>query len=144
MAELLTIGDATVKRRHPFGPLGLSIITFGIYGIFWWYFINREMRDLGQKVEPFLSVLAITIGWLIIVPPFVSAYNTAARVQRVQQAAGLEVTDPTAGAMMPWLVLILWFVPFGVLLWQAYLQWGLNLAYDRWVGAGYSAALPAS
>ena len=54
--------------------LGLSLITLGIYFFFWWYFINREMRDLGQArgvdlgQNPANSVLAITIGALIIVP----------------------------------------------------------------------------
>jgi hypothetical protein len=143
VAESLNIGGVPVKRRHPFGPLGLSIITFGIYGIFWWYFINREMRDLGEEGEPILSVLAITIGWIIIIPPFVSTYNTAARIQRLQKRAGVEATDPTQGAVMPWLVLILWFIPLGGLLWQAYMQWGLNLAYDRWVESGAATALPA-
>ena len=26
----------------------LSLITLGVYFVFWWYFINREMRDVGN------------------------------------------------------------------------------------------------
>jgi len=143
MAEQLNIGGVSVKRRHPFGPLLLSLVTLGIYGIFWWYFINREMRDLGEEVEPGLSVLAITFGWLILIPPFISTYNTAERIRRTQERAGVEATDPMQGVVMPWLVLALWIIPFGGLLWQAYMQWGLNLAYDRWVRAGVPNVLEA-
>lgn len=39
--------DVRAKARNPWGVLGLSLITLGIYPIFWWYFINRELRDLG-------------------------------------------------------------------------------------------------
>jgi hypothetical protein len=52
--------------------LGLGIITLGIYHVFWWYLINREMADLGRANRtpelgdnPILSVVAVTIGALI-------------------------------------------------------------------------------
>jgi hypothetical protein len=47
------------------------LITLGIYHLVWWYKINREARDLdaGIEVSPAVSVVAITIGALIVVPP---------------------------------------------------------------------------
>ena len=50
MAEELQIPGAgtTAKIRNPLGVIGLTLITLGIYFFFWWYFINREMKDLGQ------------------------------------------------------------------------------------------------
>lgn len=70
------------------------ILTLGIYHWVWWYKINREARDLnaGIDVDPAVSVIAITLGAFIIVPPFVSIYNTGERIGRMQAAAGMEVS----------------------------------------------------
>ena len=80
MAEEVAIAgtEARAKLRNPLGVVGLSIITIGIYYIFWWYYINREMRDFGRAKgtdlgqNPANSVLAITLGALIIVPAIVT------------------------------------------------------------------------
>jgi len=70
------------------------LITLGIYHFVWWYKINREARDFDDniKVEPMLSLLAILIGWVIIVPPFVSIYRTGDRIGKMQQDAGMDVS----------------------------------------------------
>jgi hypothetical protein len=67
------------------------LITLGIYHLVWWYKINREARDLdgGIEVSPAISVVAITIGALIIVPPWVSIFKTGDRIGRMQSAAGV-------------------------------------------------------
>ena len=69
-------------------------VTLFVYAWFWWYFINREMRDLGQARgtdelgdNPTLSALAVSLGSLIIVPPFVSFYRTCKRIQAAQRIA---------------------------------------------------------
>src|SRR5215210_6912539 len=41
-------GDARVKIRNPVTCLILDIVTLGIYGLFWWYYTNRELADLGR------------------------------------------------------------------------------------------------
>jgi Domain of unknown function (DUF4234) len=96
MAQEVQIPNAgsTAKIRNPLGVLGLTLITLGIYGIFWWYFINREMADYGQANgvpelgdNPILSVLAVTIGALIIIPPFVSLWRTLKRIETAQNRA---------------------------------------------------------
>jgi Domain of unknown function (DUF4234) len=70
------------------------LITLGVYHFVWWYKINREARELDPaiEVEPAISVVAITLGALVIIPPFVSIFNTGERISRMQAAAGLEVT----------------------------------------------------
>ena len=99
--------------------LGLSLITLGIYFFFWWYFINREMRDLGQArgadlgENPGNSVLAITLGALIIVPAIVTEWTTSGRIQRSQEAVGLE--RPASGPV----IFILLFLISPVGLWYA-------------------------
>jgi hypothetical protein len=87
---------STAKVRNPLGVVALSLVTLGIYFFFWWYFINRELRDLGRArnvdlgENPGNSVLAITLGALIVVPAIVTEWTTSARIERSQEAVGLE------------------------------------------------------
>ncbi len=68
------------------------LITLGIYHLVWWYKINCEARDFDERIQvnPVLSLLAILIGWIIIVPPFVSIYRTGDRIAQMQEAAGMQ------------------------------------------------------
>ena len=82
---------ATAKIRNPIGVLGLTIITIGIYGFCWWYFINREMVDLGKAAgspdlgdNPALSTLAYSLGGFIIVPACLTVFNTSKRIETAQ------------------------------------------------------------
>jgi|SRR6266545_1490155 len=78
------------KRRDPIMTwLVLPIITLGIYHFVWWYKINREARDSGVEVSPGMALLALLIGWIIIVPPFVSIYRTGERIAQMQESSGL-------------------------------------------------------
>ena len=98
MAEEVALAgtEARAKLRNPLGVVGLSLITIGIYYFFWWYFINREMRDFGRArgtdlgQNPGNSVLAITLGALIIVPAIVTLWTTSDRIQRTQETAGVD------------------------------------------------------
>lgn len=94
MAEQVAIAGtgATAKIRSPIGVLGLTVITLSIYSIFWWYFINRELADLGRATgsedlgdKPGLSTLAWTLGGFIIVPPFVTVFGTSKRIETAQE-----------------------------------------------------------
>ena len=121
MAEEIQIAgsQATAKVRNPLGVVGLSLITLGIYFFFWWYFINREMRDLGQAKavdlgqSPGNSVLAVTLGALIIVPAIVSEWRTGGRIEASQESVGLE--RRASGPII--FILLLLIAPVG--LWYA-------------------------
>jgi hypothetical protein len=90
MAEELQVGTTRVKIRNPFGVFVLSIVTLGIYYVVWYYKVNRELRDAARiDVSPVAAVLAVSIGWLIIVPPFVSWYRTFQRIQQAQRQGDL-------------------------------------------------------
>jgi hypothetical protein len=141
MADEIAIANsgALAKLRNPLGVVGLSLITLGIYYIFWWYFINREMRDLGRArgtdlgQNPGNSVLAITLGALIIVPAIVSMWRTTDRIQRSQEVAGVE-----RGANGPIIFILLLLIgPVG--LWYA--QSELNKAWQA-QASGAAASLP--
>ena len=89
MAETIAIEGQTYLKRDPLGVLGLSIITLGIYWFYWYYKINDEIRRFqkDESVRPGMALLAITLGWFIIVPPFISVYNTSLHIAAMEQRA---------------------------------------------------------
>jgi len=128
MAEEIEVGGgARAKLRNPLGVVGLALITIGIYYFFWWYYINREMAEYGKAKgsnelgdSPGKSVLAITLGAIIIVPWVLSTINTFRRVQTAQKMAGVEQLNGWIG-----LILIVVLSPA----FYAYMQSGLNSAW---------------
>jgi hypothetical protein len=89
VAEQLQVAGTSVKIRNPFLVFVWSIVTFGIYYLVWYYKINRELRDAGRiDVSPVVALLAVSLGWIVIVPPFVSWYRTFERIVAAQRTAG--------------------------------------------------------
>lgn len=120
--------------------LGLPLITLGIYVFVWYYKVNNEARRYLQdpSIRPGRSLLAITLGWLIIVPPYISIYRTAQRIQRMQ--ANANVPDRAE----PWIALLLTLVAG---LYPLYLQIQLNKIWDAYLGrtpapSAYPTPLP--
>jgi hypothetical protein len=128
MARDIVIDGSNVKVRHPLAPLGLGLITLGIYPLVWYFKINSELRSQGEDVSPGMALLAITLGAFLIVPPFVSMYNTAERIRRVQERKGVE--SPISAV----LALVLLFIPIVNAFQSAYVQAGLNRAWERAAG----------
>ena len=92
MAKEVVVDNETYKERNVAGVwLGLPLITLGIYTLVWYYKINNEARRYlrDDSIKPGMSLLAFTLGAILIVPPFISLYNTGKRIQRMQQQAGL-------------------------------------------------------
>ncbi len=105
MAEQLQVRGTTVKIRNPFLVFVWSLVTLGIYYVVWYYKINRELRDAsGVDVSPVVAIVAITIGWIVIVPPFFSWYRTFERIVQAQRGAG------TTGEASPILGFILYVI----------------------------------
>jgi hypothetical protein len=115
VAETLRVGGTDVKTRNPFGVFVLALVTLGIYYFVWYYKVNRELRDAANiNTSPVMAVLAITIGWIIIVPPFISWYRTFKRIQEAQQAAQLtSEANPILGFIL--YVVALYFLPVELL-----------------------------
>ena len=44
-------GPGSAKIRHPVAVCVLSVVTIGIYYLYWWYQVNREMVDLGRALN---------------------------------------------------------------------------------------------
>jgi drug/metabolite transporter (DMT)-like permease len=101
LADLVVRDGVGYKRRNPWGVFGLSIITIGVYFFVWWYKINNELNNYGVTNDPTKATLAMTIGAFIIVPPFISSYNTADRILKTQLKAN------ASERMIPVLALLL-------------------------------------
>ena len=141
MAELVDIGAGKpAKIRNPVVVAILTFVTVLVYLFFWWYFINREMADYGKQRgtnelgdSPGKSVLAISLGLLIIVPAVWTIVTTFKRVQALQRMTG--EANPISG----WIGLILGVVIEPALF--GYMQSGLNSSW-RAVEAGRSEVAP--
>jgi hypothetical protein len=115
MAEEVQVGTTRVKIRNPFLVFVWSLITLGIYYCVWYYKINRELRDACSiNVSPVLALLAVTVGWVIIVPPFVSWYRTFERIVQAQRQAGVtSEASPVLGFIL--YVIAVFFLPVEVI-----------------------------
>jgi hypothetical protein len=122
-----------VKPRNIFLWYVLTVVTLGIGGIVWYYKLNADAKRLAQNKtwSPGLSVFAITVGSLIIIPPLVSLWGTWSRVREATQLDGL-----SAG-----LQFCLIFVPIVNLAYYGYLQAKLNRAVSA-TSFGIAAASP--
>jgi hypothetical protein len=115
VAEEIQVGTTRVKIRNPFLVFIWSLVTFGIYYVVWYYKINRELRDAcGINVSPVLALLAVTVGWVIIVPPFVSWYRTFERIVQAQRQTGItSEASPVLGFIL--YVIAVFFLPVEVI-----------------------------
>jgi hypothetical protein len=117
MAREVAIGAqfSPAKMRNPWGVFGLSFITFGIYAIFWWYYINREMADLGRVegqnlgTSPGTSCAAWIFGSFALgIPTVWTIVTTTQRIQASQRTVG--VNNITSG----WLAAAVWILTLGL------------------------------
>jgi hypothetical protein len=73
-----------------------SLVTVVFYPWYWYYSINRELRDLGRARNapqlgdnPAVSLVAVTFGaLLLLIPSFISIYRTGKRIQEAQDLVG--------------------------------------------------------
>jgi hypothetical protein len=74
------------KTRNPWGVWGLSLVTLGIYQLYWYYKVNSEVREFDGsiEVEPGIAVLALFIP----IANLVSMVKTGGRIARAQSTAG--------------------------------------------------------
>jgi len=117
-----------VKVRGPVWVAIWSLVTFGIYGLYWFYASVKDLSeygkakgyDLGQN--PTMSLLAIIPGFLLIVPPFVAFYRFVRRTQQAQQISG------SSSKLNGWLYVIMVLVGLSFIA-QGYQQSELNKAW---------------
>ena len=132
MAETVTINGQSYLKRQPLGVLGLSIITLGIYGFYWYYKVNQEIQRYtgDQTISPSRSLLAVLPGFLLIVTPFIAYYNTANHIAEMERSRGI------ASEISPALVIALMLIGMVGIVVGMYVQEHLNRVWD-------SAAMPS-
>jgi hypothetical protein len=138
--EVVMPSGARAKVRDEGLVVLWSILTLSIYVYVWYYRINREMRDFGRShgdeklanSNPTLSILAVTLGGLVIVPALVSYWNTTGRIRRMQRACNV---TPTEG----WVIAVLYVAGFFLFLpliaIPPYVQSGLNKVWRLYPAA---------
>ena len=145
MAEEIQIKGSQYrgKIRNPLVVIGLAIITFGIYGIFWYYYANKELAEIGKAnntdelgTSPGTSVLAVTLGALVIVPALFSAYKFCTRLAAAERLTG------TPQGMEPGLLFILYIFLAPVAAYIA--QSNLNKVLQAQAGGGPALSTGAS
>jgi Domain of unknown function (DUF4234) len=131
MAEEIAIRGSNypAKQRNGLAPLGLSLITFGIYYLVWYFKVNKELAELGKARgtdelgdSPGTSLLAVTLGALIIVPAFLSVWGTWKRHDAARKMFGVQEGIEA----VPGFLLQLFIWPVGAY----FLQTGQNALLD--------------
>ncbi len=126
---------AEAKIRSPLAVAVLSVVTLGIYILFWWYYVNKEMVQYGRAKgtdelgdSPGTSVVALFPGALVIVPAIMTLINTSKRTQVAARLSGRGEEGING-----WIALILYIVIAPAFF--AYLQSDLNKTWQRQVPA---------
>jgi hypothetical protein len=119
--------DAVGKVRNPWGVIGLSIITLGIYSLYWQYATFKEMKDFsGEGIGGGLGLL------LAILISVVNVFLMPAEVGHLYVAAGRE--RPVRGPTGFWVLIPI----VGGFIWVIKVQGALNRFWGS-VGAPLSA-----
>ncbi|WP_336697769.1 DUF4234 domain-containing protein [Curtobacterium sp. USHLN213] len=95
--------------RSPLLVLVLTVVTVFIYWLVWYFDVNDQTRRLlrDERIKPWLSLLAIVPGGLLIVPAFVSIYRTGARIRRAELQLGVEKpVHPALGVVCAFLTTV--------------------------------------
>jgi hypothetical protein len=128
-------GAGHVRVFNPWIGFVLSLVTLGLYYIFWYGMRQSELNDYGEavgkgenplRVGTFGAVAAITVGGLLIVPPFISEWRFYKRIGRAQELAGLDhrISHITGFLLF---VLGIFFLPFEIV----YSQHHLNRLWEQ-------------
>jgi hypothetical protein len=90
------------KLRNPVAVWVLSYVTFGVYFLYWWYAVNKEVRDFDARIQvkPGLAALANVVP----VCNLVTIVTTGTRIRQAQ------VTGGAATRCSGWLGLVLTLV----------------------------------
>jgi fatty acid desaturase len=86
-----------IKKRNLLAQIGLMIITFGIYAIYWFYKISEEMKFLGKDAEA--SPALWTVLLFIPFANFWSYYKFSQLYEKI-----------SSDHFNLWLLFVLWIV----------------------------------
>lgn len=67
-----TRGRPALRQRSPLRAAVLSLVTVSVYGFWWWWDLNRQLRALGQPGRPWQALGLVTLGWLLVAPAVIA------------------------------------------------------------------------
>lgn len=113
------------KTRNPWGVWLLGVVTLGIYGLWWYYTINRELRDYHESilVQPGVSLMAVLLaGFTLGITAIVSIVKTGGRIAQGQRLSG---SRANCSGLVGILLALIGF-------YSVYYQSQLNKIWDRY------------
>ena len=139
MARHVSVRGVDIKLRRPWVAFVLAIVTLGIYYLYWYYVSNADLNEYGERldeqsnplrVSAGLATLAVSVGALLIVPPFISQWRFYRRIRKAQYLAGGmdPKINPNFGFFLFLVALVL--LPFEIL----YAQGHLNQLWEHEAG----------
>jgi hypothetical protein len=119
----------SVKRRQPVAVILLSIVTLGIYTLYWIYQVFRELKETtGEGFGPVLAlILAILGGFTFYVTTIVLWFVLPSEIGKMYAGAGEE--KPVRGVTGFWNLIPI----VGTIIWVVKVQNALN---RRWEALG--------
>jgi hypothetical protein len=138
-------GAGQAKIINPWVAFLLALVTLGIYYIFWFGIRNLELNDYGESlageknplhVNVFLAIVANTIGWLLIIPPFISQWRYYRRIGRAQELARMDHRISHVTGFLLYIVAF-FLLPFEI----PYGQHHLNRLWEHVAGEREKAAM---
>ena len=130
MARRVVVRGVDIRLRRPWVCFVLAIVTFGLYYLYWYYVSNRDLTEYGERIDPAsnplrvspgVALLAITFGWFLIIPPFISQWRFYRRIRRAQTLAGQDPKINEVGGFVLFLIALV-LLPFEIPYAQAHLN----------------------
>jgi hypothetical protein len=97
-----------VKAREPAAVVVLSIVTLGIYHLYWIYQVFRELKEttregIGPIIGLVIALLISPVNWFVLPSEIGSMYDRAGEEKPVSGATGFWNLIPLIGTII-WIV----------------------------------------
>src|SRR5665213_513571 len=107
-----------MKKRNPLGVVGLSIVTFGIYDIYWLYVTKKELNEKTSKHTPtlwmlFVGPILLTVSYILIIVGGTSSTTGGVSTYGSATSATAAHTSALVGIGFI-LVIISWLITFAL------------------------------
>jgi hypothetical protein len=99
------IASGAAKERDPLVVVLLSIVTLGIYFLYWTYQVFRELKEktnqgIGPVVGLVLAILLGIVNWFVLPSEIGNMYAAAGKPKPVSGATGFWNFIPLVGAII--------------------------------------------
>jgi hypothetical protein len=113
------------KVRHPAAVIIFAIITLGIYLIFWFYFVFKELKEnTGEGIGGGTALLLAILGWFTGIFTIVLLFLLPSEVGKMYERSGME--KPVRGVTGFWNLIPL----IGFIIWVVKVQGAMNRRWE--------------